>query len=1136
MADFRNNLAIAAKSGRKARGARNFLNQTLAPIEQRRDQLQNSRDIAQRGQDFAGNRLRTIAQRRNGVVQTAKIGAGVAIVGSVANQFLQERADRQINSIREGNGGSLSSARNTIVGSGTLSTAAQFGAAGAIAGSALGPVGTAIGGAAGVIIGAAYGFQTSTEKFNDAVESIGIDKINKKLSSSLEKFTSGKVTSDSIRGSVISSINDIKVKLQSTSSVENRSDLKASLENNSVGIRQFIDDLARSSKNIEDFNSKIDAGSRSFISSILNLDLTEFEDTIKNTIEENKKAVENSKKLNNANKIFLDQTKALFGLTQAFVFAQSEVSTLSTTLKSFNDGQGQRAVSSFSALNDGQVPKNVIPKVSSFTDQFGDAGKIIGDFATSALRAKDLLPDILIKIKEGGAFGSESDLTNTLSKELNNANIGGSIAKIIEAKLPGVLGGEFKDSEFFKKLDEDLPGVIDQLTNGFDNSFKVIQDAAEKSASLLNEFGDSLSELRKGALADIVNQAAKKDTEANIVRSRDSFFQRPTSFNKLLGIQNQKDSILTGGQSAAQLVAQASGARTSIIGLESQLKNTEDIQARKSLIESIDKERLILERANQGLETLADRSEKLSIVQEQLSKAQSDRGKVKDFVTGLVFGDKESRLNQTRVGFASNIVAQTGNINAIPEDLKGEILALFKTFGDTKLIGSNITGNQAIDKVLKNAGVNPNIVGPGKEEQNLQSLLEAEIKNGAVARDSLNQLLADDRKQLSAQLNTDFKTFLDNLNRSLNESQVNSINSNLIGARSDLSRTQKDASFLSGLNKISPNAVTNISDISEISKQEKKVNPAILNGLDLAIKKSSVSPSGSGINQDVISFDKANNFISKSLEGLPQELVSKIVSNIQSKDLGANFIDKTANANKVRNVVQNELISTRQSLGSEFSKLQDKRSQIVNNVGGETNFNKLAARSEEYQNRLKDIENKNLQQLNATMTNLTLKINELTNQKKALGFNTGGVVPGSGNFDSVPARLTPGEVVIRKSSVAKYGPNMLKSINNGSFSPKGFATGGVVGEGNYIDAGSISLFSYAVQKLSNQVDRLEYIFKSIPTQINLNGTHTVEVIVTGAQVLNSIMPEIANLVEKASKSSINKMLRQKFPTVGSFDG
>ena len=54
-------------------------------------------------------------------------------------------------------------------------------------------------------------------------------------------------------------------------------------------------------------------------------------------------------------------------------------------------------------------------------------------------------------------------------------------------------------------------------------------------------------------------------------------------------------------------------------------------------------------------------------------------------------------------------------------------------------------------------------------------------------------------------------------------------------------------------------------------------------------------------------------------------------------------------------------------------------------------------------------------------------------------FASGGMVPGSGNRDTVPALLTPGEFVIRKSSVKKLGAQNLKDMN-----AKGYAKGGKV--------------------------------------------------------------------------------------------
>jgi len=46
-----------------------------------------------------------------------------------------------------------------------------------------------------------------------------------------------------------------------------------------------------------------------------------------------------------------------------------------------------------------------------------------------------------------------------------------------------------------------------------------------------------------------------------------------------------------------------------------------------------------------------------------------------------------------------------------------------------------------------------------------------------------------------------------------------------------------------------------------------------------------------------------------------------------------------------------------------------------------------------------------------------------------MNFNTGGTVPGSGNKDTVPAMLTPGEFVMSKGAVQKYGASTLANMN-----------------------------------------------------------------------------------------------------------
>lgn len=79
--------------------------------------------------------------------------------------------------------------------------------------------------------------------------------------------------------------------------------------------------------------------------------------------------------------------------------------------------------------------------------------------------------------------------------------------------------------------------------------------------------------------------------------------------------------------------------------------------------------------------------------------------------------------------------------------------------------------------------------------------------------------------------------------------------------------------------------------------------------------------------------------------------------------------------------------------------------------------------------------------------------NVLLDGATAMGHATGGYItgPGTGTSDSIPARLSNGEFVIRSEAVKRYGTNFLNAVNDGTFArihtkvPR-FAEGGLVEE------------------------------------------------------------------------------------------
>ena len=65
----------------------------------------------------------------------------------------------------------------------------------------------------------------------------------------------------------------------------------------------------------------------------------------------------------------------------------------------------------------------------------------------------------------------------------------------------------------------------------------------------------------------------------------------------------------------------------------------------------------------------------------------------------------------------------------------------------------------------------------------------------------------------------------------------------------------------------------------------------------------------------------------------------------------------------------------------------------------------------------------------AAQTTAADSLREAEAQEEPAKMSQGGRVPGSGNKDTVPAMLTPGEFVMSKGAVAKFGVNTMRSMN-----------------------------------------------------------------------------------------------------------
>ena len=149
--------------------------------------------------------------------------------------------------------------------------------------------------------------------------------------------------------------------------------------------------------------------------------------------------------------------------------------------------------------------------------------------------------------------------------------------------------------------------------------------------------------------------------------------------------------------------------------------------------------------------------------------------------------------------------------------------------------------------------------------------------------------------------------------------------------------------------------------------------------------------------------------------------------------------------------------------------------------------------------------------------------------ERANRMQAGSLVPGYGSGDTVPALLEPGEFVLNRNAVRAVGVNKLSRLNTkiGRFrkgGPVGMQAGGSVGVN--LD---MSVMEQAVRNFGSYVDKFADLTNSINgLTIQLQASHTVEVIINGAQVLAGLNDSIQNLVVAETNKAINNMLDKKF--------
>lgn len=608
------------------------------------------------------------------------------------------------------------------------------------------------------------------------------------------------------------------------------------------------------------------------------------------------------------------------------------------------------------------------------------------------------------------AFGGgelEKMFGPTLGKEISEA-LSTEIQNAIELGSEGK--GRITDTEFEKIADRLEPFIGD--TKEFFTRYNTLlaQNVAsyESYSNALNaQIKASIDGQQK--LVDITNRGAERIEEA---RGRSGFVTSETKIAR----RTQSSEARLGAVGLGGIAGNV-GALTQSLGFfDSQLKqNAKDLEKDKSSTLLKDRNRDLTNKVNElktALEKLADQSENASDVMSDIAKERAKRDFGRDTLKSLITGDQEERMGVMRQFAGANMAMAQGTFQMMPaEDRKSsfallEKLAELDTSGGYKVILDQLIANDATMM-----GISPEIVKATltstTREQQLLANLQAINTQERDAQLALNGLINTNQTALNEQLGK--------LNETIAKLPEN-IGKKLVEER-QAATTKQEADKQFAANEAA-------------KKQEQEMRMLPLRAAEEKLKKLQ-----------------------------EQEAVAKKTSEAAK---GQSEFDAAASI-KAQNIsnAENMTTSTAASMVGGIGQLYNTYKYFETSKAEQDAADALAAANRsaeialEQEKKYKEITEQRIKTQNEIEELKARSATSTVPQSQATaGMATGGIVYASNGgamkpkgTDTVPAMLTPGEFVVQKSSVDKYGVGMMDAINSGQY----LAEGGSAGKNPYYD-------------------------------------------------------------------------------------
>jgi TP901 family phage tail tape measure protein len=644
----------------------------------------------------------------------------------------------------------------------------------------------------------------------------------------------------------------------------------------------------------------------------------------------------------------------------------------------------------------------------------------------------------------GGKFGSSRGLTDIEKK--NQEALQGALTEQ-NTKLTGARtqleSGIFEASESFGKSGKSIDQIFTQLSPALVN-YKSTLEASLPEDKVGETYDAFVQGLRKSLDANEKQRQSTLELNALQKAQRESALETVRAFRTLSSIEfdNQKFS-----NSLDNLLSAVNGSSASFKQL--QLPSVKDLNV--DSLRTIDE--MTKNLGSYGKNASANIAESIRIFQ-----AAQDKLLNTEIVSGPgSIQTSQQLLEALGIGAGSNAGKQVSlAFNKIAKEQGANTIITQELIN--QLLESVITDSQSyIDVINKSASLMENQLAQLSktiEQTNAQFAKVSELQKNSLnisnrLQDNISKILGDNfpgrndmaRRQANrnAAAQIPLNRFGINANNisDLSNAAKNAQRELNILARSNITGSDQVVKFnkLSEQLKLTTDRLRELSDQSELTNDVMSKFEKIQNGINQKNSKIEEFILGGAESRNAMSMDFAalqTSIMTGSFQTLNDEMrgrVSSLLESLSDVELTGGMTGKDIRRSLLaqdflRMVPGATIKQAAQFVGAATTSEQDKL------------IASLTAISQQEQAANNALINIEMTAANTLMNAANLIKNTFANFQNRIGnsplkFNMGGKVPGVGNSDNVEALLTPGEFVMRKDAVKKYGTGMMQKMNSG---------------------------------------------------------------------------------------------------------